>query len=114
MANQERAARADGGESARQQVATFGEELEALVALARGPEQARQKARRRALALQCEMRALDGAVRSGSEQIVLQVRVSVHTSCSYVLACAAAAAQGRALAPACHELRFSISTRTRL
>jgi hypothetical protein len=71
-------------------VAAFGEELEALVALARGPEQARQKAHRRALALQCEMRALDCAVRrSGPEQIVLQVRVRMHTSCIYVLARAA-------------------------
>ena len=88
MAKQEGAAREDGGE--REKVAAFGEELEALVVLARGPEQARQKAHRRALALQCEMRALDGAVRrSGPEQIVLQVRVRMHTSCIYVLARAA-------------------------
>ena len=87
-----------GPDGARRKVAAFGEELEAIVALARGEEPARRQARSRALALQREMRGLDGDAtpalpRSAPEQIVLQVRVRrARAAC----ACGQDAAQPRA------------------
>ena len=61
--------------SLRQQVGTFGQRLEGIAALARGPEHARQDAKAKAHALKREMRQFDADLqRCGApERSMLQV-----------------------------------------